>query len=119
MSRSLLVTLTTSPYASSRARAGLDLALASAAFDKHVSLLLLGSAVLQLLNGQDTEALGLRNQRKTLGSAALYGINSIYADARALEKLGITQEALPEGCRAADAAQIRELFDTHDQLVSI
>ncbi len=119
MSRSLLVTLTTSPYASSRARAGLDLALASAAFDKPVSLLFLGSAVLQLLDGQDTEALGLRNQRKTLDSAALYGIDAIYADAKALAQLGITQQELPDGCQTADAAQIRKLLNTYDQLVSV
>ena len=59
--KQLLVVVRHSPYGSSLARASLDVALAAAAFEQPVKLLFMGDGVLQLLPGQDSQAIGQKN----------------------------------------------------------
>ena len=93
MSRSILLVCRQAPYSGSLARAGLDLALAMAAFDQPVALLFCDEGVLQLLPGQDTTELGARNLGKTLASLPLYGVETLYVDSHSLEKFGISQDS--------------------------
>ena len=119
MSRSILLVCRQAPYSGSLARAGLDIALAMAAFEQPVDLLFCGEGVLQLLPGQDTTELGARNLGKTLASLPLYGVETLYVDARSLETFGISQDSLPAGCEVIDSAAINALMQRHDHLVGV
>lgn len=101
----------------SLARSALDTALALAAFDMPVTLLLLGDAVLQLLPGQDCSDLGVRNLGKLLGSLPLYDINCIHVDAEAVARYGLDSSALPDMARLADRAEQQALFVTHSHIL--
>ena len=113
----LLVIIRCPPYGSSLARASLEVALAAAAFDQKVNLLFLGDGVLQLLPGQDSEALGRKNQERTLASLPLYEIEQVYLDAEAAVRYGIDPLAAPVPAVILGTEQIRQLLRTHDRLL--
>lgn len=115
--RKLLLLIRHSPYGSSLARASLDVALAAAAFDQPVSLLFTGDGVLQLLPGQDSEALGVRNPGRLLASMPMYDIEQVYVDAEAAARYRVDLDDAPVAAVALGREDIRDLIDSHDHLL--
>jgi tRNA 2-thiouridine synthesizing protein C len=113
----LLLVIRHSPYGSSLARASLDVALATAAFDQALSLLFVGDGVLQLLPDQDCEARGIKNVGRLLASLPLYGIEQVYVDAEAARRYQLDLAAAPVGALALDSQAMAELLRAHDQLL--
>jgi tRNA 2-thiouridine synthesizing protein C len=119
MSRSLLVVFRSAPYGDSRGRAGLEIALAFAAFEQPITVLFMGEGVLQLLPEQDTTELGARNLGKTLASLPLYGVETLHVDADSLDSYGIAVDSLPEGCTVIGSEALAALMRQHDHLVGM
>jgi tRNA 2-thiouridine synthesizing protein C len=113
-----LLVIRRAPYGSSLARAAVDLGLAMGAFEQEFDLLFLGDGVLQLLQNQDSEAIGRKNLGKVLSSLPLYDVESVYVDATALSRHGIKQNQLLVPATALDDAAIRQLLTQCDHLVS-
>ena len=113
----LLVIIRRPPYSSSLARASLEVALAAAAFDQKVDLLFLGDGVLQLLPGQDSKALGRKNQERTLASLPLYDIDQVYVDADAAARYRIDPQAAPVPGVILSTEEIQGLLRTHNRLL--
>jgi|TARA_R100000005_G_scaffold96027_1_gene80208 tRNA 2-thiouridine synthesizing protein C len=101
----------------SLARAALDTALATAAFDQPVNLLFLGAGVLQLLPQQDSTSVGVRNLRKVIDSMPLYDLERCYVDADAVERFGLTAEDLPCGAVLVGREAQRSLLDSHQHIL--
>ena len=116
--KTLLVLVRQPPYGSSLARAAVDAALAATAFDQPVSLLFLDQGVLQLLPEQDTEALGIKNLGKLLGSLPLYDIDKVYVDGAALQRFGLKSDQLAIPTVLLDDAGLRALINANDHLLS-
>ena len=113
----LLVVIRHSPYGSSLARASLDVALAAAAFDQLISLLFAGDGVLQLLPGQESAALGVKNVGRLLASLPLYDIEQVYVEAEAAQRYQLDLAAAPLAATALDRGAIAELIQAHDHLL--
>lgn len=107
-----------SPYGSSMARASVDLALAMGAFDQDFDLLFMGDGVLQLLKGQDTQAVGLKNIGKALSSLPLYDVERVFVDAGALSCHGVNEEQLVVPAEPLGDDRLQQLFSQYDHLVS-
>jgi len=116
-SKRTLLILRRSPYGSSLSRAGIDTALAFAAFDQEISLLFAGDGVLQLLPDQDTGLAGVRNLGRLLASLPLYDIEQVYVDAAAAARYGVDLADAPLATVALDGDGIRRLLDDHDHLL--
>jgi tRNA 2-thiouridine synthesizing protein C len=114
----LLVVIRHTPYGSGLARASLDAALAAAAFDQPIQVLFMGDGVLQLVPGQDSSAIGLRNIARLLGSFPLYDIEHVYIDEEAAGRLGVDPSKAPLPTRTLNAAGIHALMDSCDHLLS-
>lgn len=113
----LLVVIRHSPYGSSLARTALDTVLAAAAFDQPVAILFIGDGVLQLQPGQDTTALGLKNTGRLLASLPLYDIDTVYADAAAVERYCMQVDDFPVPTRLLDSHSMTELMAGCDHLL--
>lgn len=113
-----LVVMRRSPYGSSLAKASVDLALAMGAFEQEFDLLFLGEGVLQLIKGQDTDGIGLKNIGKTLSSLPLYDVESVFVDAVALSRFGISTEQLVLPAQVLAEEDIQVLLAQCDHLVS-
>jgi len=115
--RRILVVIRHSPYGSSLAKASLDVALAGAAFEQAIDLLFMGDGILQLLPGQDSRELGIRNAARQLSALPLYDIECVYVDSEAVARYGVDLSMAPVGVRALDADAIRQLMSSYDHLL--
>lgn len=117
--RSVLVVCRSAPYGRSRARDAIDVAMAFAAFDQPVTLLFLGDGVLALAPGQRPAAEFSRSLEKLLGTLADYGVEEVHADAAALAARGLGAQELALPVRLAGPVELRELFGTHERVLTV
>jgi tRNA 2-thiouridine synthesizing protein C len=115
--KSLLVVVRHTPYGSSLARSSIEVALTSATFDQTVGVLFMGHGVLQLLPGQDSDALGIRNIAKLISSFPLYDLNNIYADLGALEQHGLQKTDLLLEPEILNETAMQDLMRRYDHIV--
>lgn len=115
--KTMLMVLRHSPYGSSLARASLDVALATAAFEQAVDLLFLGDGVLQLKPDQDTQRLGIKNIGKQLASLPLYDIKCVYVDAEAAARYNMDLTRSPVATQPLDQGGIHQLMVEYDHLL--
>ena len=113
-----MVVINHAPYGGSLARAGLDVALATAAFDQPVELLFTGEGVFNLLPEQHSDALGVKNIGKLLGSLPLYDIDTVYADVESLRHYGLDEDRLVVPVSAIAREQVHALLSSADHLLS-
>lgn len=107
------------PYADSRVREALDVALAFGAFEQRVTLLFSGDGVLALLPRQAPAADSGRSVERLLGTLPDYGIEAPWADAAALARRGIDATSLGPAVRLADEPTIRGLLAAHDVVLTL
>jgi tRNA 2-thiouridine synthesizing protein C len=97
-----------------------------------VSVLFLDDGVYQLVKGQDTGALGVKNFSQTFRALGDYEVRQVYIDRDSLTERGLTgddllripwedsdtDEALEDIVEVVDAAGVRALMDAADVVVS-
>lgn len=114
--RSVIV-LRHSPYGSSLARASVDLALAMGAFEQHYDLLFMGAGVLQLIQKQDSEQIGVKNISRILSSLPLYDMDSVYVDAQSLQRYGLSESDLVLPVILLKDAELAGFLSDSDHLI--
>jgi tRNA 2-thiouridine synthesizing protein C len=82
------------PYGTIYAWESLEVVLIGAAFDQDVSLVFLDDGVFQLVKGQDTSGIGMKNFSPTYRTLGDYEVKNIYVDRDSLEARGLNQEDL-------------------------
>lgn len=112
-----LIVVDSAPYGSIRCREALDMALALAAFDQPVSLLLRDAAVNWLRPDQNPAGIEQKNLARNLGAAPIYGVEHILAEAGSLEDYGIDPEALPESVTPVDADALAQAYAQASQVL--
>jgi tRNA 2-thiouridine synthesizing protein C len=115
--KTVLIVLRHSPYGSSLAKASLDVALATAAFEQAVDLLFLGDGVLQLLPDQDSHSLGIKNVGRQLASFPFYDVNCVYVDAEAVARYNLDLTKAPIETRVLDHKKMHQLMVGYDHLL--
>jgi tRNA 2-thiouridine synthesizing protein C len=82
------------PYGTIYALEGLEVVLISAAFDQDVSLAFLDDGVYQLVKGQQTKGIDVKNFSPTYRALEGYDIEKLYVEREALEARGLTEGEL-------------------------
>ncbi|MDH4273912.1 MAG: sulfurtransferase complex subunit TusC [Gammaproteobacteria bacterium] len=82
------------PYGSVYALESLEVVLIGAAFEQDVSLAFIDDGVFQLLKGQNTTAVGMKNFSPTYKALGDYDVRKIYVEKESLEARGLSREDL-------------------------
>ena len=82
------------PYGTIYAWESLEVVLIGAAFEQDVSLAFMDDGVYQLMKGQDTSAIGMKNFSPTYAALGDYEITKIYVEKESLEERGLTLDDL-------------------------
>jgi tRNA 2-thiouridine synthesizing protein C len=82
------------PYGTIYAWESLEVVLISAAFEQDVSLAFLDDGVFQLVKGQDTTGIDMKNFSPTYAALGDYEITKIYVEKESLEERGLTLDDL-------------------------
>lgn len=84
------------PYGSIYALESLEVVLIGAAFEQEVSLAFLDDGVYQLMAGQDTAGVGMKNFSKTYKALGDYEVRKLYVETEALAERGLSLADLQE-----------------------
>jgi tRNA 2-thiouridine synthesizing protein C len=119
MAKSLLVVSRQAPWSGLAAREALDLVLAGGAFDLPLGLLFLDDGVFQLQNNQQADAIEQKNLCANLQALPLFGVEELFVSSRSLQARGMDDGSLSMPARIVDDAQIRDLFNRYDQVITL
>jgi tRNA 2-thiouridine synthesizing protein C len=120
------------PYGTIYAWESLEVVLIGAAFDQEVSLMFVDDGVYQLVKGQDTSEIGMKNFSPTYRTLGDYEVKNIYVDKDSLEARGLaqgdlveiawedweTEEEIENIVEVVDSARAAQLMDESDVVFS-
>ncbi|MDJ0807480.1 MAG: sulfurtransferase complex subunit TusC [Gammaproteobacteria bacterium] len=120
------------PYGTIYAWESLEVVLIGAAFDQDVSLAFLDDGVYQLVKGQDTSGVDMKNFSPTYQALGDYDVTKLYVEKESLEERGLTLEDLmpltyededddwaeKDSIRLVSRAEIADIMDEQDVLFS-
>lgn len=84
------------PYGTIYALESLEVVLIGAAFDQDVSLAFIGDGVYQIMAGQSTDGIGMKNFSPTYNALGDYDITKLYVEKESLDERGLTVDDLME-----------------------
>jgi len=84
------------PYGTIYALEALEVVLISAAFEQNVSLAFLDDGVYQLMKGQNTTGIGMKNFSPTYKALGDYEVRNLYVEQESLDERGLTPDDLME-----------------------
>lgn len=118
MTTSILVWLDSSPFNNPQAREALNYALAMAAVEHQVQLLLTGPAVLLLLPHKDTaSSLQLKDMSKAIGLFELYDMAAPLVTEHDLKHYQLTADALAYDVRVLSTEQLHSELPHYPHVV--
>ena len=120
------------PYGTIYALESLEVVLIGAAFEQDVSLAFLDDGVFQLVKGQQTDELGVKNFSPTYKALGDYDVNKIYVEKESLEARGLSlDDLLPltyededddwaekDSIKLVSAAELAEIMEAQDVVLS-
>lgn len=106
------------PYGTIYALESLEVVLIGAAFDQDVSLAFIDDGVYQLKKNQDTTKVEMKNFSPTYRALEGYDVEKLYVDKASLEARGLTEEDLVVPVQVLDAAQMTQLMEQQDVVLS-
>ena len=123
---------TKAPYGTVYALESLEVVLIGAAFEQDVSLAFIGDGVYQLVKGQDTQGIGMKNFSPTYAALGDYDVNKIYVEKESLEERGLTVDDLmplkyededddwaeKDSIHVVSSAELSEIMDQSDIVLS-
>jgi tRNA 2-thiouridine synthesizing protein C len=105
------------PYGTIYALEALEVVLISAAFNQDVSLAFLDDGVYELLKGQQTKALEVKNFSPTYRALEGYDIEKLYVERESLAARGIREDQLLVPVQVVDAKEMAALMEQQDVII--
>jgi tRNA 2-thiouridine synthesizing protein C len=120
------------PHGSIYAHEALEVVLIGAAFEQDVTLAFIDDGVYQLLQNQDTSAIGTKNFAPTFRALGDYDVNQIYVERESLEKRGLSKDDLmpltwededddwaeKDSIHVVSSAELAEIIEQQDVLLN-
>lgn len=106
------------PYGTIYALESLEVVLITATFDQDVSLVFIDDGVYELLKGQNTKAVGIKNFSPTYRALDGYDIEKLFVERESLEARGLSEEQLLVDVEVLSSAQMGELMSQQDVILS-
>lgn len=106
------------PYGTIYAWEALEVVLIAAAFEQDVSLAFLDDGVYQLKKGHQTKGIGLKAFEKTWGALEDYDVTKLYVAQESLAERGLTADDLAVPVETLSRAEIGNLMEEQDVILS-
>ena len=106
------------PYGTIYALESLEVVLITATFDQDVSLVFMDDGVYELVKGQQTKGIGIKNFSPSYRALEGYDIEKLYVDQASLEQRGLTVADLLVPVEVLDKQGLSELMQQQDVILS-
>jgi len=106
------------PYGTIYALESLEVVLITAAFDQDVSLAFLDDGVYQLVKGQHTKGIDVKNFSPTYRALEGYDIEKLYVEKESMEARGLKESDFIVPVKVISAQEMGDLMLTQDVILS-
>jgi tRNA 2-thiouridine synthesizing protein C len=106
------------PYGTIYALESLEVALITATFDQDVSLVFMDDGVYQLVKGQQTQGIGIKNFSPTYRALEGYDVEKLYVDDESMTQRGLKSEDLLVPVEVLSSAQLGQMMAEQDVILS-
>ena len=106
------------PYGTIYALEGLEVVLISAAFDQDVSLAFLDDGVYQLVKGQQTKGIDVKNFSPTYRALEGYDIEKLYVERESLDARGLSEDQLIVPVEVMSGAELVKRMEEQDVVIA-
>jgi tRNA 2-thiouridine synthesizing protein C len=106
------------PYGTVYALESLEVVLITATFDQDVSLVFIDDGVYELVKGQQTKDIGVKNFSPSYRALDGYDVEKLYVDEASLARRGLTEKDLLVPVEVLNAQQMGELMQQQDVILS-
>jgi tRNA 2-thiouridine synthesizing protein C len=106
------------PHGTIYALEGLEVVLIGAAFNQDVSLAFVGDGVYQLVKGQDTKALQVKNFSPAFRALEDYDVTKLYVEQGALQERGLAESDLMVPVEVVSAERMAEIIESQDVVLN-
>ena len=106
------------PYGTVYALESLEVVLITATLDQDVSLVFLDDGVYELVKGQNTKGIGVKNFSPSYRALEGYDVEKLYVERASLEVRGLTESDLLVPVEMLDSAQMAALMAEQDVVLS-
>jgi tRNA 2-thiouridine synthesizing protein C len=106
------------PYGTIYALESLEVVLITATFDQDVSLAFVDDGVYELVKGQDTKAIGIKNHSKTYRALDGYDVEKLYVERESMEARGLSEADLLVDVELLSSAEMAALMAEQDVVLS-
>ena len=106
------------PYGTIYALESLEVVLIAAAFDQDVSLAFLDDGVYQIVKGQHTKGIDVKNFSPTYRALEGYDIEKLYVEKESMEARGLKENDLIVPVKVMTSLEMAELMQSQDVVFS-
>ena len=106
------------PYGTIYALESLEVVLITATFDQDVSLVFIDDGVYELVKGQQTKDIGIKNFSPSYRALEGYDVEKLYVDRESMEQRGLTEKDLLVPVEVLDAQEMGTLMAQQDVVLS-
>ena len=105
------------PYGTIYALEGLEVVLISAAFSQDVSMVFLDDGVYELVKGQQTKTIEMKNFSPTYRALDGYDVEKLYVERESLDARGLTEANLIVPVQVLSATEMGDLMQQQDVII--
>lgn len=106
------------PYGTIYALESLEVVLITATFDQDVSLVFIDDGVYELVKGQQTKGIGIKNFSPSYRALDGYDVEKLYVDKTSMDARGLTESDLLVPVEVLDDEQMGQLMAEQDVILS-
>ena len=106
------------PYGTIYALESLEVVLIAATFDQDVSLVFIDDGVYELVKGQETKGIGIKNHSKTYRALDGYDVEKLYVERESMEERGLSEADLLVPVEVLSSAEMAYLMAEQDVVLS-
>ena len=106
------------PYGTIYALESLEVVLIAATFDQDVSLVFIDDGVYELVKGQQSKGIGIKNFSPTYRALEGYDVEKLYVERESLEARGLTESDLLVPVEVLGSAEMADLMQQQDVVLS-
>jgi len=106
------------PYGTIYALESLEVVLITATFDQDVSLVFLDDGVYEIVKGQNSKAIGIKNYSPTYRALDGYDVEKLYVERESMEARGLTEADLLVPVEVLSSAEMADLMAEQDVVLS-
>lgn len=112
--KKLMYVCRTAPYGTIYALEALEVVLIGAAFEQDVCMVFADDGVFEIMKGENTDAVGMKNFSPTYRALEMYDVEKLYVEKESMDERGLSTDDFNVEVEVKSAAELADLMEEMD-----